>query len=259
MIEAFGLDAALVGLGLPGDRRDLDRRRDRRPLLARLAHARLPARLRGGSRVRRVRPVGGRASSTSRCSAAARAELLQNGDRFYPGDAGGDPAGEGHDQLRGLHLRVGRDRAGRSSRRSRSGRGPGVEVRLLLDWFGSIRLKRAHRRRAAGGRRQAGVLPSARASEPGADVPAHPPTRDRDRRPDRVHRRRGRSRTSGRATRARPKEWRDSMTRVTGPLVVGVQSAFAANWVYVLRRGDRGPAVLSADRRRPARPAACRS
>ena len=27
-------------------------------------------------------------------------------------------------------------------------------------------------------------------------------------------------------------EWRDSMTRVTGPLVGGIQSAFAENWVY---------------------------
>jgi cardiolipin synthase len=27
-------------------------------------------------------------------------------------------------------------------------------------------------------------------------------------------------------------EWRDSMTRITGPLVGGIQSAFAENWVY---------------------------
>jgi cardiolipin synthase len=38
-----------------------------------------------------------------------------------------------------------------------------------------------------------------------------------------------------------PKEWRDSMTRVTGALVTGVQSAFAANWVYCCGELIAGP------------------
>jgi cardiolipin synthase len=38
-----------------------------------------------------------------------------------------------------------------------------------------------------------------------------------------------------------PKEWRDSMTRVTGSLVAGIQSAFAANWVYCCGEIIAGP------------------
>jgi cardiolipin synthase A/B len=36
-------------------------------------------------------------------------------------------------------------------------------------------------------------------------------------------------------------EWRDSMTRVTGPLVAGIQSAFASNWVYCCGEVIAGP------------------
>jgi cardiolipin synthase len=36
-------------------------------------------------------------------------------------------------------------------------------------------------------------------------------------------------------------EWRDSMTRVTGPLVSGIQSAFATNWVYCTGEVIAGP------------------
>jgi cardiolipin synthase len=36
-------------------------------------------------------------------------------------------------------------------------------------------------------------------------------------------------------------EWRDSMTRVTGPLVAGIQAAFALNWVYCTGEVLMGP------------------
>jgi cardiolipin synthase len=36
-------------------------------------------------------------------------------------------------------------------------------------------------------------------------------------------------------------EWRDSMTQVTGPLVCGIQSAFASNWVYCTGEVIAGP------------------
>jgi cardiolipin synthase len=36
-------------------------------------------------------------------------------------------------------------------------------------------------------------------------------------------------------------EWRDSMTRVTGPMVAGVQSAFVSNWVYCTGEVLAGP------------------
>jgi cardiolipin synthase len=36
-------------------------------------------------------------------------------------------------------------------------------------------------------------------------------------------------------------EWRDSMTRVTGPMVGGIQSAFAGNWVYCTGEILAGP------------------
>ena len=48
-------------------------------------------------------------------------------------------------------------------------------------------------------------------------------------------------RTNGGVMRRTPQEWRDSMTRVTGALVIGVQSAFAANWVYCCGEVIAGP------------------
>ena len=41
-------------------------------------------------------------------------------------------------------------------------------------------------------------------------------------------------------------EWRDSMTRVTGPLVAGVQAAFAASWVYCTGEVIAGPRFFPA-------------
>jgi cardiolipin synthase len=107
----------------------------------------------------------------------------------------------------------------------------GVEVRLLVDAFGSWRLRRPLRRRleAAGCRvaqfRPLRVLTLVRAFK-------------------RVHRRAivldGRVAFTGGAAIAdkwdgdadQPHHWRDSLTRVTGPMAAGVQAAFAESWVY---------------------------
>jgi cardiolipin synthase len=141
-----------------------------------------------------------------------QAEILQNGDRFFPAI------------MEALEERA---RAG-------------VEVRLLLDWFGSIRLKRAHRREL----REAGVK---------LELFRPLALRNLVRMYRRTHRRAividGRVGFTGGAavsdkwtgdTRT-PKQWRDSMTRVTGSLVAGIQSAFAANWVYCCGEIIAGP------------------
>lgn len=167
------------------------------------------------------------------------AELLRNGDQFYPAML---------EAIRGAKDTINfevyifeSDETGREfieafKERARAG----VEVRLLLDAFGSLKLKRAHRRelREAGVKlaffrplalrnlvriyrrthRRAIVVDGQVAFTGGAAV---------------SNKWRGDTRT--------PKEWRDSMTRVTGALVVGVQSAFAANWVYVCGEVIAGP------------------
>ena len=48
------------------------------------------------------------------------------------------------------------------------------------------------------------------------------------------------------------------MTRVTGPLVGGIQSAFAENWVYCTGEVLAGPTVLPVTRPPARGPAACR-
>jgi cardiolipin synthase len=174
------------------------------------------------------------------------AEVLQNGDRFYPAML---------EAIRGAKDTVNfevyifdSDETGRSfidafTERARAG----VEVRVLLDWFGSFRLKRADRRELL---------------DAGVKLVFFRPLALRNlvRMYRRTHRRaividgvvafiggaavsnkwRGDTRT--------PKEWRDSMTRVTGALVVGVQSAFAANWVYCCGEVIAGPRFYPAAR-----------
>lgn len=167
------------------------------------------------------------------------AEVLQNGDRFYPAML---------EAIRGAKDTIdfevyifesdgtGREFIDALKERARAG----VEVRLLLDWFGSIKLKRAHRREL----REAGV--HLEFFRPLA-------LRNLVRIYRRTHRRAivvdGQVAFTGGAavsdkwrgdTRG-PEEWRDSMTRVTGALVVGVQSAFAGNWVYVCGEVIAGP------------------
>jgi cardiolipin synthase len=41
-------------------------------------------------------------------------------------------------------------------------------------------------------------------------------------------------------------EWRDSMTRITGPMVAGIQSAFAEHWVYCTGEVLAGPKFFPA-------------
>jgi cardiolipin synthase A/B len=167
------------------------------------------------------------------------AEILQNGDQFYPAML---------DAIRGARDTVNfevyifeSDGTGRQfieafMERARAG----IEVRLLLDWFGSIRLKRSDRREL----QRAGVrLEFFRPLD----------LRNLVRMYRRTHRRAividGRVGFTGgaavsdkwRGNAGNPKEWRDSMTRITGPLVAGVQSAFAANWVYCCGEVIAGP------------------
>lgn len=167
------------------------------------------------------------------------AEILQNGDRFFPAML---------EAIRGAKDTVNfevyifdSDETGRKFidafiERARAG----VEVRLLLDWFGSLKLKRADCREL----KDAGVR---------LEFFRPLALRNLVRIYRRTHRRAividGMVAFIGGAaisdkwkgdTRTR-KEWRDSMTRVTGALVAGVQSAFAANWVYCRGEVIAGP------------------
>ncbi len=168
-----------------------------------------------------------------------RAEILQNGDRFYPAML--EAIGGAKDTINCEVYIFDSDETGRKFieafiERARAG----VEVRLLLDWFGSIRLKRADRREL----RNAGV--KLEFFRPLA-------LRNLVRMYRRTHRRAividgtigftGGAAVSDkwRGDTRNPKEWRDSMTRVTGALVTGVQSAFAANWVYCCGEVIAGP------------------
>ena len=168
-----------------------------------------------------------------------RAEILQNGDRFY--SAMLEAIGGAKDTVNFEVYIFDSDETGRRfidafTERARAG----VEVRLLLDWFGSIRLKRADRREL----RDAGVR--LEFFRPFA-------LRNLVRMYRRTHRRAividGKVGFTGgaaisdkwRGDTRNPKEWRDSMTRVTGALVIGVQSAFAANWVYCCGEVIAGP------------------
>jgi cardiolipin synthase len=167
------------------------------------------------------------------------AEILQNGDRFYPAML--EAIRGAKDSINFEVYIFDSDETGRRfidafKERARAG----VEVRLLLDWFGSIRLKRAHRREL----RDAGV--QLEFFRPLA-------LRNLVRIYRRTHRRAividGRIGFIGGAAVSdkwkgdarNPKEWRDSMTRVTGSLVSGIQSAFAANWVYCCGEIIAGP------------------
>jgi cardiolipin synthase A/B len=131
-----------------------------------------------------------------------------------------------------------------------------VEVRLLLDGFGGMKMNKKHRDQL---------------TETGVKVSRFRPfsLRSLVRFYRRTHRRAividGRiGFTGGAAISAKWKgnvrnahEWRDSMTRVTGPLVSGIQSAFAGNWVYCTGEviagsrffprleGGKGPCSLS--------------
>jgi len=168
-----------------------------------------------------------------------QAEILQNGDRFFPAML--EEIRSAKDSINFEVYIFDPDDIGQAFMEALEERArAGVEVRLLLDWFGSIRLKRAHRREL----REAGVK---------LELFRPLALRNLVRMYRRTHRRAividGRVGFTGGAavsdkwtgdTRT-PKQWRDSMTRVTGSLVAGIQSAFAANWVYCCGEIIAGP------------------
>jgi cardiolipin synthase len=116
----------------------------------------------------------------------------------------------------------------------------GVEVRLLFDWFGSIRLRRKYVRELV----EAGVM-----------VEFFRPLALRNlvRMYRRTHRRAividGEVAFTGGAAIAKKwagdarnkEEWRDNMTRVTGHLVTGIQAAFTTSWAHCTGEVLAGP------------------
>jgi cardiolipin synthase A/B len=166
-------------------------------------------------------------------------ELLQNGDAFFPAIL--KAIRQAKDTINFEVYIFEPDEIGRQfidafKERARAG----VEVRLLLDGFGAMKMKKRHRDEL----RDAGVI-----------ISRFRPLSLRSlvRFYKRTHRRAividGKvGFTGGAAVSAKWKgnvtnehEWRDSMTRVTGPLVGGIQSAFAGNWVYCTGEVISGP------------------
>jgi cardiolipin synthase len=156
--------------------------------------------------------------------------LLQNGDAFYPAML--QAIRSATDNITFEVYIFEPDEIGRQFMDALIDRArAGVEVRLLVDWFGSLKLRQRHRDEL---------------TRAGAQVQVFRPfsLRNLVRIYRRTHRRAividGRVAFTGGAAISKkwagdvrnPHEWRDSMTRVTGPLVGGIQSAFAVNWVY---------------------------
>jgi cardiolipin synthase len=165
--------------------------------------------------------------------------LLQNGNAFFPAML--EAIGSARDSINFETYIFEPDEIGRQfidafKDRARAG----VEVRLLLDGFGAIKMTRRYRKEL----QEAGVM-----------VNRFRPfgLRNLVRFYRRTHRRAividGRvGFTGGAAVSKKWKgnvsnrhEWRDSMTRVTGPMVAGIQSAFAGNWVYCTGEIIAGP------------------
>ena len=167
------------------------------------------------------------------------ATILQNGDGFYPTIL--EAIREAKETVNFEVYIFEPDEIGRQfmdafKERARAG----VEVRLLLDWFGGIKLRKRYRREL---------------EEAGVRVERFRPLSLRNlvRIYRRTHRRAividGRIAFTGGAAVSKKWEgdvrtrhqWRDSMTRVTGQLVTGVQAAFATNWVYCTGEVLGGP------------------
>jgi cardiolipin synthase len=165
--------------------------------------------------------------------------LLQNGDEFFPAIL--EAIRQAEDTVNFEVYIFEPDEAGRQfmdafKERARAG----VEVRLLLDGFGGMKTTKKYRDEL---------------SAAGVHVTRFRPFSMRSlvRFYRRTHRRAiiidGKiAFTGGAAVAAKWKgnvrnehEWRDSMTRVKGPLVGGIQSAFAANWVYCTGEVIAGP------------------
>lgn len=167
------------------------------------------------------------------------ATILQNGDAFYPAMLEAIRAARETISLEVYIFEpdeIGRQFMDALMERARAG----VAVRILVDAFGSFKLRRAHRDelRAAGIRverfrplklrhlvriyrrthRRAIVIDGQIAFTGGAAIS---------------------KKWAGDVRNAH--EWRDSMTCVTGPLVAGVQAAFAMNWVYCTGEVLAGP------------------
>ena len=168
-----------------------------------------------------------------------QATLLQNGDAFYPAML--KAIREARDSVNFETYIFEPDEIGLQfieafKERARAG----VEVRLLIDAFGGFKLRKKYRDDLC----QAGVK-----------VVRFRPLALRNlvRMYRREHRRAtvidGRVGFTGGAAISKKwkgnvsnkHEWRDSMTRVTGPMVAGIQSAFAANWVYCTSEVLVGP------------------
>jgi cardiolipin synthase len=167
-------------------------------------------------------------------------ELLQNGDRFYPAMLEAIRAARDTVNFEVYIFdpdEIGRQFMDAFMERARAG----VEVRVLVDAFGSWKLKRRHRDEL----RQAGVrIERFRTFGLSNLVRVY----------RRCHRRAivvdGQVAFTGGAAISKKwagdvrtnHEWRDSMVRITGPLVGGIQSAFTENWVYCtgeILTGDR--------------------
>ena len=156
--------------------------------------------------------------------------LLQNGDAFYPAMLEAIRAATDNVTFEVYIFEpdeIGRQFMDALIDRARNG----VEIRFLVDWFGSWKFRRRHRDELT----RAGVR---------VEVFRPFNLRNLVRIYRRTHRRAividGRVAFTGGAAISKKwagdvrnaHEWRDSMTRVTGPLVGGIQSAFAVNWVY---------------------------
>jgi cardiolipin synthase len=165
--------------------------------------------------------------------------ILQNGDAFYPAML--DAIRKAEDSVNFEVYIFEPDEVGRQFMDAFKDRArAGVGVRLLLDGFGCFKMTKRYREEL----KQAGVII-------GRFRP--PSLRNLVRFYKRTHRRAividGRiGFTGGAAVSKKWKgnvnnrhEWRDSMTRVTGPMVAGIQSAFATNWVYCTGEVLAGP------------------
>ena len=165
--------------------------------------------------------------------------LLQNGDAFYPAML--DAINRASDSVNFEVYIFEPDEIGRQFMDAFKARArAGVEVRLLLDGFGGIKMRKRYRDEL---------------TEAGVKVARFRPfgLRSLVRFYKRTHRRAiiidGRvAFTGGAAVSKKWKgnvtnahEWRDSMTRVTGPMVAGIQTAFATNWVYCCGEVIAGP------------------
>jgi cardiolipin synthase len=165
--------------------------------------------------------------------------ILQNGDAFYPAML--KAIREARDSVNFETYIFEPDEVGLQFMEAFKERArAGVEVRFLIDGFGGLKLRKRYREDLC----QAGVK-----------VVRFRPFAFRNL--VRIYRREHRRATiidgrigftGGAAISKKWKgnvgnkhEWRDSMTRVAGPMVTGIQSAFVGNWVYCTSEVLVGP------------------